>query len=502
MTDGAIVDVGLEDPPDVADAKVRDLAGATVVPGLIDAHGHIMGLGYGLLRVDLVGARSKAEVLERLQAFEKQLPENAWLTGRGWDQNDWPEKEFPDRRDLDAAFPDRPVWLTRIDGHAGWANSAAMQQVDREFDGDWQPEGGRVVRDSTGRATGIFVDSAMGSVAQEVPPPSPEESQRALDLALAKLASVGLTSVHEAGTSKAAFDLYRSYAANGRLTLRIYAMADGDAQMARWLCDNGHYDSPMLVARSIKLYADGALGSRGAALLEPYSDEAGNVGLLFEEDALLAAKIDRAMECGLQVNTHAIGDRANRVVLNAYEAAIMAHDAQGYRHRVEHAQVVSLEDIPRFAELDIIASMQPTHATSDMYWAEDRVGAQRIRGAYAWHRFVKSGARIAFGSDFPVEKPDPLIGFYAAVTRKDLEGWPEGGWRPEEKLTREQSLKAFTLDAAYAGFMENRIGSIVPGKRADLVVLSADPLRAPADEIFTIQVMETVVDGKTVYKRK
>ena len=499
MADGEIVDVGSGKPPEIEGSQVRDLSGATIIPGLIDAHGHIMGLGYSLLRVDLVGAKSKSEVLERLQAFEARLPEEAWLTGRGWDQNDWPEKQFPDRDDLDAAFPDRPVWLTRIDGHAGWANSAAMRQADREFDGEWQPEGGLVVRDATGRATGIFVDGAMAAIEQQVPPPSTDESRRAFDLALKQLASVGLTSVHEAGTSKAAFDLYRSYASDGELTLRIYAMADGDAEMARWLCENGTYTSPMLVARSIKLYADGALGSRGAALLEPYSDDAGNRGLLFEEDSALAAKIDRAMECGLQVNTHAIGDRANRVVLDAYAAAMKAHDAQGYRHRIEHAQVVSLEDIPRFARLDIIASMQPTHATSDMYWAQDRVGEERIKGAYAWQRFLDAGAKIAFGSDFPVEKSDPLIGFYAAVTRQDLEGWPEGGWRAQEKLTREQTLKAFTLDAAYAAFMEAEVGSIEPGKRADFVVLSADPTTVPADKIVDITVMETVVDGKTVF---
>ncbi|MDJ0656903.1 MAG: amidohydrolase [Xanthomonadales bacterium] len=481
--------------------KLVDLKGRTVVPGFIDAHGHLMGLGFQQLQPNLMGTGSKADIVSVLKAFETQLPEEAWLVGRGWDQNDWPEKAFPTRQDLDQAFPERPVWLERIDGHAGWANSAALAQADRDFSGSWQPEGGRIVRDEEGQPTGVLVDTAMQFVEGAIPSPSADETELALDRALTKAASVGLTGVHDAGTSLATWARYEKKHREGGLTLRVYAMADGDREMLARLCRSGHIQHDnWLWARSVKFYADGALGSRGAALLADYHDDPGNRGLLIQPPEALRAQVTGAAGCGLQVNIHAIGDRGNRVVLDAYARAAASHPDNPGRHRIEHVQVVALSDLERIAEQGLVASMQPTHATSDMYWAEDRVGPQRIRGAYAWATLEKLGVPLALGSDFPVEKPDPLLGFYASITRRDESGWPEGGWRAEEALNRQRALYGFTLGAAYAGFAERVIGSLEAGKRADLVVLSADIMEIPEEQILKTRVLATVVDGRVVFR--
>ncbi len=482
------------------DAMRIDAGGRTIVPGLIDAHAHLMGLGFQLLRADLTGAGTKAEALERLRRFEATLPAEGWLLGRGWDQNDWPEKTYPTRADLDAEFPERPVWLRRIDGHAGWANSAALAAADRDFGGDWQPEGGRILRDAENRATGVLIDRAMDLVEAAVPAPTSAEREAALTQALAYAARVGLTGVHDAGVSVADFELYRRFATGDELTLRVYAMTDGTQALFETLCRDGPFIDAWLTARSVKLYADGALGSRGAALKADYSDDPGNAGLLIQPVDELAAQVDRAMRCGLQVNTHAIGDRGNQVVLDAYAAAAGKYPSNPGRHRIEHAQVIALEDLKRFADQRVIASVQPTHATSDMYWAEDRVGPERIRGGYAWQRLRELGVPLALGSDFPVEKPDPLLGLYAAVARQDEQGWPEGGWHPDQRLTREQALYGFTLGAAYAAFQEDQLGSLEPGKRADFVVLGADPMTVAAEQIPRIDVIATVVGGRTVYR--
>ncbi len=441
------------------DARLLDANGATVIPGFVDAHGHVLGLGQALMRVDLVGTQTKEEALQRMRAFAAGLPEGEWLLGRGWDQNDWPVKEFPTAGDLDEVFPERPVWLRRIDGHAGWANSAALREVDKDLSGRWQPEGGEIIREQ-GQATGVMVDRAMSLVEARIPAPSAEAQREALTRAMDKAVSVGLTSVHDAGTSLADWNLMQSERQAGRLKHRIYAMADGVNPMFDLLCEQGQQVDPgsWLTARSIKLYADGALGSRGASLLADYSDQPGQRGLLLQAPAELNRHVARAVGCGLQVNIHAIGDQGNRVVLDAIDQA-PGGDNPG-RHRVEHAQVIALEDIPRFKQLKLIASVQPTHATSDMYWAEDRVGPQRIKGAYAWQSLIKLGVPLALGSDFPVEKPDPLLGFYAAVTRQDDKQWPEGGWYSEQRLTRQQALHGFTLGAAYAAFQEAELGSL------------------------------------------
>jgi predicted amidohydrolase YtcJ len=500
--DGRIVALGSGEP---RAATAIDARGRTVVPGLIDAHGHVLGLGHSLLRADLVGAASKAEVVERLQAFERALPADAWLLGRGWDQNDWPEQAFPSAADLDAAFPSRPVWLERIDGHAGWGNSAALAAADRRLDGDWQPAGGRIERHA-GKPTGVFIDEAMKLVEAAIPPPDAALQAAALERALAGAVKVGLTGVHDAGVKLEELELYRRFADAGKLPLRITAMADGDNAALAALCAMGPYRHAggRLQMRSVKLYADGALGSRGAALLADYRDDPGNRGLLVTAPAALDAAIDKARRCGLQVATHAIGDRGNRLVLDSYARHLAAARADGedLRWRIEHAQIVALDDIPRFAALGVIASMQPTHATSDMPWAVDRIGPQRLRGGYAWQRMRAAGVRLALGSDFPIESVDPLQGLYAAITRQNAAGKPPGGWMPGQRLSAAEALRGFTLDAAYAGFAESEVGSLAPGKRADFVLLSEDVLEAEPSRLLKTRVLATYVDGMPVYEAR
>jgi len=483
-----------------AGSTVHDARGATVVPGLIDAHAHLMGLGYALMRADLMGARSTAEVIARLKAFAAGLPDDAWLLGRGWDQNLWPGKSFPTVADLDAAFPDRPVWLERVDGHAGWANSAALRRVERDLSGDWQPEGGQILR-TDGRPTGVLIDAATRLVDDVVPPPDEAFRTEALERALDAASRVGLTGVHDMGTSIEDLMLYGRFADEGRLTLRIVAYADGDSEALEAMCREGPYlhGSGRVRMTGVKFYADGALGSRGAALLEPYSDDHGNRGLLVTSPEQLLAAMRKARACNVQVATHAIGDRGNRLVLDDY-ATVLGKDAVGdHRWRIEHAQVVSLEDIPRFAPLRVVASMQPTHATSDMPWAEARLGRERLAGAYAWRRFAEAGVRLALGSDFPVESADPRLGLYAAVTRQDLAGRPPGGWLPDQKLSPAEALRGFTADAAGAGFTEREVGQRAPGLRADFVLLDADPIASPPARLPAIRVLSTWVDGGAVY---
>ncbi|CAA9328897.1 MAG: Exoenzymes regulatory protein AepA precursor [uncultured Lysobacter sp.] len=483
-------------------AQRVDAGAATVIPGLIDAHGHVAGLGLTKMRVDLVDTTSKAEVLQRLQAFARELPAGAWLLGRGWDQNDWPEKQFPTAADLDAAFPDRPVWLERVDGHAGWGNTAAMRAVKRDLAGTWQPEGGQVVRDAAGKPSGVFVDAAMQLVEQAIPALDDATAERALALGMQEAVAHGLTGVHDAGVSLADLQRYRRLADRGRMPLRINAMADGDSAALASLCSDGLYRHPSgrLQMRSVKLYIDGALGSRGAAMLEDYSDHAGHRGLMLMKPEALEQVAKKARGCKVQVATHAIGDRGNREVLDVF--ARVLDKKTDHRWRIEHAQILAPDDLKRFAPLGVIASMQPTHATSDMPWAEERVGPQRITGAYAWRQLRDSGARLALGSDFPVESVDPRLGLFAAATRTDAAGKPAGGWLAQEKLTVFEALRGFTLDAAYAGFAEAEVGSLAVGKRADFVVLTQDPMAVPAEQLRSLTVQATYVDGQPVYEAK
>jgi hypothetical protein len=489
------------------DARRIDAGGRTVIPGLIDAHGHVMGLGYALMRADLVDARDKAEVIARLREYEKTLPPNAWLLGSGWDQNDWPEKLFPTAADLDAAFPDRPVWLERVDGHAGWANSAALRAAAaksaRPLTGDWQPEGGRIER-SNGAPSGVFIDAAMSLVNTVVPAPDDAYRRQALDKALQAAVRNGLTGVHDMGVSREDLALMKAVADEGGLPLRIDAYADGDGAALADLCANGLYQHAggRLQMRGVKLYADGALGSRGAALLEDYSDDPGNRGLLVTEPTALEAAMRKAHGCHVQVATHAIGDRGNRLVLDAYARVLGDAARQDHRWRIEHAQVVAPEEMPRFATLGVIASMQPTHATSDMPWAQDRLGPVRVTGAYAWQRLRDSGARLALGSDFPVESVDPRRGLHAAVTRQDRHDHPAAGWMPDQRLSAVDALRGFTADAAYAGRDEANVGRLAVGMRADFVILQDDPLAVPAARLDDLRIESTWVDGKPVYQAR
>ena len=482
-----------------------DVGGRTVIPGLIDAHAHLMGLGLGLLQADLVGTTSVADIRARIVAFAATAPAGAWITGRGWDQNDWNgDGAFPTRQDLDAALGARPVWIERVDGHAGWANTAAMVAagIDPDAVAPADPPGGQIVRDARGRPTGVFVDAASLLVEQAVPKPDAPAMAEALRRALAETTRSGLTGVHEAGIPLAVLSLYRDAIASGRFPVRLYAMIEPDAVDAFCAANAVPVVDPSgrLVVRAVKVYADGALGSRGAALLADYSDRPGHRGLVLRTPAALQDVAERAMRCGLQVNTHAIGDAANRVVLDAYASAIEATGAQAGRHRIEHAQLLSFADIERFAALGVIASVQPTHATSDMPWVETRVGPERIAGAYAWRRLADSGARLALGSDFPVERVSPILGFHAAVTRQDAAGMPAGGWFGNQALTRVEALRGFTIDAAYAGFMEAEVGSLEPGKRADFVVLSQDLMTVPPERILATRVVATYLDGAPVYQ--
>ncbi len=485
------------------DAKQIDLQGKTIIPGLIDSHAHLAGLALSLAQAQLQGTTSKDDVMRKLREHEAGLSEGDWLLGRGWDQNDWPVQEFPSSADLDREFPDRPVWLQRIDGHAAWGNSAALAMADQDLSGDWQPQGGHIYRDEKGQASGVLVDGAMSLVGSSVPDMSPELMQASLDIALQQMVSLGLTGVHEVGASLQVLAWYQQRIRDGKFPTRVYAMTDGAGETLDWLCENGAVidDSGRLYMHSVKLYIDGALGSRGAALLADYSDDAGNSGLLFMPPEDLEDMVDKALGCGFQVGIHAIGDRGNRVALDALEASISRHPDNPGRHRVEHAQGLTATDIPRFAQLGVIAAMQPTHATSDMYWAEQRLGAERVQYAYAWRSLLDSGAHLALGSDFPVEQVNPMLGIHAAVTRQDSQGWPEGGWYPQQLLTREEAVRGFTLDAAYAGFMEESVGSLEPGKRADFIVLDKDVMQIDAAEIPSIKVLQTWLDGELVWER-
>lgn len=480
-----------------------DGGGRFLLPGLIDAHGHIDGLGRQRTLADLTGTTSLAEAQTRVRRYATAHPKDAWVVGRGWNETLWTSKMPPSAADLDAVVADRPAWLRRIDGHAGWANHAALKAagIDRNSK---DPVGGRIERDANGEPTGILVDAALDLLEKSIPTPSMAQRAAGLDAALAEVASVGLTSVGDAGIEVADLALFKRYADQGKLTARIYALA-GDADFDA-LSANGPllgYGNDHLTLRSVKLYADGALGSRGAALLAPYSDAPKVKGLLFEPAEALAKKMEKAFAKGFQVGVHGIGDAGNRAALDAFASAYKKHpQASALRNRIEHAQVVALEDIPRFRQLDIIASMQPTHATSDMNMAEKRVGPERIKGAYAWRRFLGQGTRIAGGSDFPVESTNPFFGIHAAVTRQDHAGKPVGGWYPDQAMTVTEALRAFTLDAAYAQHAEATQGTLEPGKWADFILVDQDIFAVAPSKLWQTKVLETWVGGKRVFRRQ
>ena len=486
------------------DAKRIDLTGSFLFPGWADAHGHLLGLGKSLEVANLRGAADAAEAAARIGEVAARLPGASWVEGRGWDQNLWPGKAFPDARDLDAVLPARPVAARRVDGHAVWVNTRALEAagIGRETP---DPEGGRILRRPDGTPSGVLVDNAMDLLEKVLPEASPADLRRRFAAAGQACARVGLTQVQDAsGYSPAEIAALERLASERALPLRVYATVSPEpaalsAFFARGVRVGGGRE--LLTVRAIKAYADGALGSRGAALLADYSDEPGKQGLLVTPPPRLDEIARQARANGWQLWIHAIGDRGNRVSLDAFRKAStsFARSSGGSRPRIEHAQVVAPADVSRFGREGVIASMQPVHATSDMPWAEARVGPQRIAGAYAWRTLKNSGARLAGGSDFPVESENPLHGFYAAITRKDLSGRPARGWRPAERLTRSEALALFTSDAAWAAFEEGSRGKIAPGYSADFTVFARDPMTVPEPEIPNIPVVLTVVDGRVAW---
>ena len=485
-----------------ASTKVVDLGGRTVIPGMTDAHGHVAGLGDALHIVDLTGTNTYDEVIARVVERAKKTPKGQWVLGRGWDQNDWGDTRFPTHEKLSAAVPDHPVYLVRVDGHAGLANARAMQAAGLSA-ATQDPSGGHIERGADGAPAGVFVDNAQGLVRKAIPRQTRDDVKLSIIDAIKDAQRWGLTGVHDAGAGATELDVYEELAKSGQMKFRLYAMiSDNAPTIDAWFKRGPLVDgyNGTLWVRSIKLYADGALGSRGAALLEPYRDDSKNVGLLVSAPAHIQDVASRALKAGFQVNTHAIGDRGNRVVLDAYEAALKATPTADHRFRVEHAQILNFDDIPRFAQLGVIPSMQASHQTSDMYWAEARLGSGRLLGAYAWRSLLNTGVVVPNGSDFPVEQVNPLISFHSAVSRQDARDWPPGGWYAAERMTRDEALKSMTIWPAYAGFQEKVLGSLTPGKYADFVVLDQDIMRVPVEMILRTRVLQTWVGGTRVYE--
>ena len=465
-----------------------DAQGRTIVPGLIDAHCHFYGLGQNQQVVDLVGTQSFDEVLERVVAFQKERQSN-FIQGRGWDQNDWEVKEFPTKDKLDELFPDTPVALRRIDGHALLVNQKALDMAG--ITADTETEGGEIVKEN-GEPTGILVDNPMGLIGAIVPPSTRAQKIQALKDAEEISLDYGLTTVNDAGLSRDIIELIDSLQQAGELSIRVYAMVANYPENLDYFLDKGIIKTEGLNVRSVKVYGDGALGSRGAALRAPYSDKPGHFGAMVTPVDQIEALAQRIAASDYQMNTHAIGDSANIVVLRAYEKALEGKSDR--RWKVEHAQIITPSDFDYF-EKGIIPSVQPTHATSDMYWAGDRLGPERVQGAYAYKDLLEKAGLVALGTDFPVEQVNPFLTFYAAVARQDVEQYPEGGFQMENALSREETLKGMTLWAAYSNFEEDEKGSIEPGKFADFVILSDDIMTIPSEEIPNVSAEQVFLGG-------
>ncbi|HEY4492400.1 MAG TPA: amidohydrolase, partial [Acidobacteriota bacterium] len=475
--------------------KVIDLKGAYVYPGLIDSHAHIISLGGRRVEIDLLGTENKESIVRMVADGVAKAKKGEWIAGRSWDQNDWPVKEFPTRRDLDAVSPDNPVVLERIDGHAFWVNSAALRIAGITRDTPDQ-EGGKIYRDPQGNPTGILVDNAMDLIVRARPALTRDQIKERIRAALQDSAQKGLTMIHDAGQSNSDVAAFKELASRNELPVRVYGMYSvGNVGQAQELDAFPQNFSPYYEVRAIKMLVDGAMGSRGAALLSPYSDDPDNSGLLMWKENDLLQILRKAKERGIQSCIHAIGDKGNRMVLNAYERT----GTSDLRWRIEHVQLLALPDIPRLSKIGVIASMQPTHATSDMPWTPDRIGPERMRGSYAWRSLLDEKTVIAGGSDAPVEDINPLWGIHAAITRQDHKGKPEGGWLPHQRVTRMEALRMFTVDAAYAAFRENELGSIKTGKLADLVVLPDDILTCDPKAMLNMNVLYTIVGGQIPY---
>jgi predicted amidohydrolase YtcJ len=468
-----------------------DADGKTIVPGLIDGHCHFYNLGIFMQKVDLAGTESYQEVLDRVVAFQKEQKSD-FIIGRGWDQNDWDSKEYPTRKELDRLYPKTPVALTRIDGHAMLANKAALDLAG--IDSNTQVEGGEIIVEN-GKATGVLVDNAMNLVEAVIPAPDRDTKIKSLLDAQEKCFSLGLTSVSDAGLSREIIELIDSLQKAESLKIRVYAMISVSKENLDHYLEAGTYKTDRLNVSSFKVYADGALGSRGAVLKEPYSDRENHFGAMVTPLDTMSLIARRLAQSKFQMNTHAIGDSANAFVLKTYAKNLKSQTNR--RWRIEHAQVVSPDDFLYFTE--ILPSIQPTHATSDMYWAEDRLGSERIEGAYAFKELLDINGRVVLGTDFPVEKVDPMLTFYAAVARQDLSGFPEGGFQMQNGLNREETLKGMTIWAAYGNFEEEEKGSIEPGKFADFVILDKNIMEIDIDQVPETKVLGTYVNGEKVY---
>lgn len=495
VKDGKFIEIGSSDEilNTYQAAETIDAAGKALYPGFYDSHAHFFGLGSTLDQADLTNAQSFEEVVDRLKAFQEANPDNKWILGTGWDQNKWPGKEFPDNHLLNEAFPETPIYLTRIDGHAAIVNDKAL-----ELSGVTEPrkiEGGLFVADNN-KLTGVLIDNAMGIVRSNIPDPTETDLTRQLLKAQDSCFSVGLTTIADAGLSIDEIELLKQLYESGDLKIRDYAMvalSEGNLQHYQ---KEGPFASDRLNVRSFKLMADGALGSRGACLLHPYSD-APTSGFLLLSPSKLDSVVSVLSETDFQINTHAIGDSANRIMLDVYAKYLKGENDR--RWRIEHAQIIAPTDFEKFAAYSIIPSVQPTHATSDMYWAEDRLGEERMKGAYAYKDLLEAYGMLALGSDFPVEHFNPLYGFHAAVARVDANNKPEGGFQPENAISREEALKGMTIWSAFASFQEDTHGSIEKGKVADFVILEQDIMEVPDEQLRNVKVNRTVIGGETVF---
>ncbi|GAA4380309.1 amidohydrolase [Hymenobacter koreensis] len=497
VQDGKIVFVGTsKEVGQRYDAKEKvDAQGKFVYPGFYDAHCHFYRYALGLRDANLVETASWAAVLQKLQAHRQQNPQSAWLTGRGWDQNDWDVKQFPTKDELDRLFPDVPVFITRIDGHAALVNQKALDLAG--VTARTPISGGTITRDAQGRLTGLLVDNAVDLVSAKIPEPTPAEAARLVLQAQQECVALGLTSLADAGLERAQIDRIDSLQKAGQLKLRLDAMiSTTPANLAHYL-KRGPYRTDRLTVNSFKVYGDGALGSRGACLLHPYQDRPNETGFLLQSVADYRKLAQQLAASKFQMNTHAIGDSANRVLLDIYGEVLQGKADR--RWRIEHAQVVSRADVAKFKQYGIVPSVQPTHATSDMYWAGDRLGQERLKTAYAYKDLLNATGRVAIGSDFPVEYLNPLFGFHSAVARQDAKNFPKGGFQPENALTREEALRGMTEWAAWAAFEDDQKGTLTQGKWADFVIMEQDLMTAPAEHLRNLKVISTYIQGERVY---